>query len=282
MPLLLALALPILYWQNIPRTSAGPSDLANTVKLPSPGITFHMNEASASRVPWVNSNGWRFMRQPDAHFSYDVKGSTATLAAAEAFCFHGDAVIQTDTSGRAPLEKMLAFLRSLPSAEGPPLADIGFIDDGSATAAEVMNLLVRENLMFKIVRAPESDLKLTVRLGSKEYPLEEAKNPDRMEHTIRANLTDARRLIRIYGTSIVVARVTGTSGKLRIHLLNYGAGQGARVGAFRVRILGHYSKAQLHSFDSPDDQVTDYTPEQDATDFTIPELKAYAVVDLNR
>jgi hypothetical protein len=270
-------------WKSVPGISVEAGNLDNTVKLPAPGITFHMSEASASRVPWVNSNGWRFMRQPNARFSYDVKCDAAPLAAAEAFCYNAVALIQTDQSGLAPLGEMLKFLRTLGPNDGSPVADIGFIDDGSPISAEVMNLLVRDNLMFKIVHAPDPDLKLTVRLGSKEYPLQEAKNPDLMEHKIRANLTDARRLIRIYGTSVVVARVTGKPGSdLQIHLLNYGSPDGTRVGAFRVRVLGRYSKAQLHSFGSPNGQLTDYTPEQAATEFTVPDLKTYAVVDLHR
>jgi hypothetical protein len=268
-------------WKSVPGISVEAADLKSAVKLPAPGITFHMNVASASRVPWVDSNGWRFMRQPDAQFVYDVKGNTAALAAAEAFCYGANAMVQTDNSGLAPLADMQKFLGAVGQGEGPEIADIGFIDDGSATDAEVMNLLVRDNILFRIVRSPNPNLKLTVQIGSKEYPINDAKNPDLMEHKIRANLGDARRLIRLYGTSIVVARVTGEPGKLRLHLLNYGAGKGARVGAFRVRILGRYAKVQLHSFDSPNDHVADYSPGADATEFTIPGLKAYAVVDLS-
>lgn len=267
-------------WKNTPGISVETADLANAVKLPPPGITFQMNEASASRVPWVNSNGWRFMRQPKARFFYDVNGKTAALAAGEAFCYGATAIVQTDESGLTPLAEMLKFLGTIDSREGPAMADIGFIDDGSATDGEVMNLLVRDNLLFKIVHSPDPHLKLTVQIGSKEYPEQAAKNPDALEHKVRANLTDARRLIRIYGTSVVVARVTGEPGNLQLHLLNYGAGQGTRVGAFRVRLLGHYSKAKLHSFKSPNDQVTEFSPEPTATEFTIPELKTYAVVDL--
>jgi hypothetical protein len=64
-------------------------------------------------------------------------------------------------------------------------------------------------------------------------------------------------------------------------LLNYGAGQGTRIGVFRIRLLGRYSKLQLHSFDAPNDRVTDVTLEPNATEFTVPELKTYAVVDLS-
>ncbi|HEX4229352.1 MAG TPA: hypothetical protein VHZ07_11835 [Bryobacteraceae bacterium] len=268
-------------WKGLSGISVETANLKTTVKLPAPGITYHMNQASASRVPWIDSNGWRFMRQPHARFFYDVNGATAALAAAEAFCYGSSALVQTGQSGLAPLAAMLKFLAATGQTAEPEVADIGFIDDGSAIDAEVMNLLVRDNLLFRIVRAPNPNLKLTVRIGSKKYPANEAKNPDLMEHKIRANLGDERRLIRLYGTSIVVARVTGKPGKLRLHLLNYGAGKGARVAEFRVRILGRYSKVQLHSFDSPDDHVVDYSPGADATEFTIPGLKVYAVVDLS-
>jgi hypothetical protein len=175
---------------------------------------------------------------------------------------------------------MLKFLADLDSQEGQPVADIGFIDDGSPAAGEVMNLLVRDNLLFKIVSSPEPDLKLTVKLGSREYPAAEAKDPNALVHKIRANLTDARRTLRIYGTSVVVARLTRESDHLRLHFLNYGAARGTRVGGFRVRILGRYRKAQLHSVGNPTDQIIEFNPEAQATEFTVPELKAYAVVDL--
>lgn len=308
MLLLFALVLPGLYWQGGPETAAAlrhagvthifvpaaqvaawkgvsgieakPADLQSAVKLPDPGITFRMNRSSATRVPWVNSNGSRLMRRPKDKFYYDVSGNGAALAAAEAFCYGADALIQTDASGLDPFGQMLAFLASLDSSQGQPVADIGFIDDGSPAAGEVMNLLVRDNLLFRIVSSPQPDLKLTVKLGSSEYPADEAKNPNTLVHKIRANLTDARRTLRIYGTSVVVARLTHKSDHLRLELLNYGAARGTRVGAFRVRVLGRYRKAQLHSFGNPADQTIEFNPEARATEFTVPDLKVYAVVDL--
>lgn len=266
-------------WKNENRLKVDVVDLNKTLKLPPPGVDYRTNEASASRVPWVNSNGWRFMRQPNARFSYDVKENAVALATSEAFSFGSDAVIQTNEPGLARLAEMLNFLSSLPSRKGSILADVGFIDHGSDLDAEVMNLLVRENLLFTIVRAPDPDLKLTVELGSKEYA---SKNPDVLEHRIRANLGDDRRLIRIYGTSVVVAHVTGKPGKLRLHFLNYGAARGTEVGAFRVRVLGWYDKAQLRSFERPGVELADFSPGHEATEFTIPGLKTYAVVDLTR
>lgn len=268
-------------WKKVSGIEAQAADLQGAEKLPPPGIAFRMERASASRVPWINSNGWRFIRRPKGRFYYDVKGNDAALAAAEAFCFGADAAIQTDASGLEPLSAMLNFLGSIGSREGQPVADIGVIDDGTPAGGEVINLLVRDNLLFKIVSAPASDLKLTVKLGSKEYPTQQEKNPVVIAQKIRANLTDTKRTLRIYGTSVVVARMTREGGTLRLHLLNYGLARGARVGAFRVRVLGRYPKAQLHSFGSPGDQLKDYNLEPEATEFTVPELKAYAVVDLS-
>jgi hypothetical protein len=269
-------------WKNVSGIDARIADRQGAVKLAVPGITFRMSEASASRVPWVTSNGWQFIRRPKGRFYYDVSGNGSALAAAEAFCYGANSMIQTDTSGLKPLADILSFLASINSPQGPPLADIGFADDGSPSAGEVMNLLVRDNLLFKIVRAPDPDLKVMVQLGSKEYPTEAAKNPDALVHKIRANLTDARRLVRIYGTSVVVARITEEPGGLRLHLLNYGSAKGTRVEAFRVRLLGHYPKAQLHSFGSAAGQLTEYSLEPGATEFTVPELKMYAAIDLSK
>jgi hypothetical protein len=267
-------------WKNVSGIDAKTADPQGAVKLPAPGISFRMNRSSATRVPWVNSNGWQFMRRPTGRFYYDVSGASSALATAEAFCYGTDAMIQTDAAGLRPLAQMLKFLEGIKSSGGALVSDIGFVDDGSPAAGEVMNLLVRDNLLFKIVHATEPGLKLTVRLGSPEYPVSEAKNPDAMVHRIRANLTDERRTLRIYGTSVVVARLTRTPDHLQLQLLNYGFARGTRVGAFRVRICGRYSKAQLHSYESPGDQLVDYDPESDATEFTVPGLKAYAVIDL--
>ena len=44
------------------------------------------------------------------------------------------------------------------------------IDDRSPEAGEVMNLLTRRNLLFRIVSAPDPSLDLNIRLGATEYP----------------------------------------------------------------------------------------------------------------
>ena len=260
-------------WKSIPGIAAGAADLASAAKLVAPGVENRTGEASASRAPWLNSNGWKFLRQPAGRFYYDAPGKQAALAAAEAFSYDAAATIRTDAAGLEPLGEMLAFLRGPSPAPGPALADIGFIDDGSPAAGEVMNLLIRNNLLFRIVPSPDPHLKLTVRFGSSDYPLSEAGNPAMMAHKIRGDLTDDRRTVRIYGSAVVIARVTGSAGRARIHLLNY-AGAARKVEGIRVRVLGRYSKHQQ--------ELLDYTFDSTATEFTVPELKIYTVVDLFR
>lgn len=269
-------------WKTIAGMVADPVDLAATIKLPPPGVALRIDEASASHVPWVSSNGWRFMRQADARFYYDIPANTTTLAAAEAFTFGGQALISTGVNGIEPFAKMSQFLRTINSDQAKPLADIGFIDDNSALSAEVMNLMIRDNLLFKIIPSLSEKCKLTVQLGSKDYEAGSVNDADPIVHKIRANLTDARRSVRIFGTSVVIAHVTGEADKPRVHLLNYGAPAHIRVGAFRVRVLGRYSKFQIHCFDSPDVQLMDVEVQSDATEFTLPDLKTYAVVELAR
>ena len=272
-------------WQEVKQLSVEAADLSNAVKLLPPAVRYRANLASATRSPWLVSNGWRYLRNQRGRFLYDVQGPQAALAAAEAFCFEGSALVHSDASGLKYFGEMLDFLRGLGANDGPAVADIGFIDDGSATAGEVMNMMVRDNLLFQLLTRPgrseEAHVKLTVRLGSKEFPLEEAKNPGLTAHQVRARLTDDKRSIRIYGSAVVVARLTAAPDGVRVHLLNY-AGAERKVDGIRVRVLGHYPKHHLSAAGSPQEELLDYNAEADATEFTVPELKTYAVVDLSR
>jgi hypothetical protein len=268
-------------WKGVAGITAGTADLEKAVKLLSPTVNYRTNQASASREPWLVHNGWKLLRQPQGRFYYDVPGEAAALAAAEAFAYGANAMVKTDAAGLKPFARMVDFLRGVNGDDLPPVADFGFIDDGSATSGEVMNLLVRDNLLFRLIRAPDRALKLTVRLGSKEYPMEDAKNPKAIAQAVRTNLTDEKRSLRIYGSAVVVARVTGSAGHVRVQLVNY-AGAARKVNGIRVRVLGNYPKHQLAADDNPGEQLLDYTVESGATEFTLPELKTYAVVDLSR
>ncbi len=309
MMLLWAAALPVLFWGGAPDTApalrdAGISHIAvpaaraeswkavsgmtvdtadpqKAVKMEAPSVQYRIDQASASRAPWLDSNGWQFLRKPQSVFYYDVKGAGAALAAAEAFSFGATALVGADAAGLKPFAQMLDFLRGVGAEAMPPVADIGFIDDGSDVSGEVMNLMLRHNLLFRIVSAPDSKLKLNVRIGSKDYPAADAQDPGAMAQVIRGNLTDEKRSLRIYGSPVVIGRLTGSNGHVRVQLLNY-SGASRVVAGVRVRVLGSYPKHQLAAAGSPGEQLLDYTVEPDATEFTLPDLKTFAVIDLSR
>jgi len=268
-------------WKGVPEIAATAGDIEGAVKLLAPKVNYRVDQASATRAPWLDANGWRIMRQPEGKFYYDAPGKQSALAAAEAFCYGGGALIRTDVDGLKPLAQMLEFLRGHNDDPMPAVADIGFVDDGTPAAGEVKNLLVRSNLLFRIVSAPDPKLKLNVKLGTKDYSMEEAKNPTVLSHLVRSNLTDEKRTVRIYGSQVVVARLTGTNGHLRLQLLNYGA-PSRKVDGVRIRVLGRYQNHKLAVEGSPDEKLLDYTVEPNATEFTLRELNTYAVIDLSR
>jgi hypothetical protein len=227
----------------------------------------------------VNSNGWRFLRQPQGKFYYDVPPAVAPLAAAEAYMYGADAAIRVDGEDLATLGEMLSFLQNVSGQALPPLVNIGFIDDGSQQAAEFMNLLVRRNLLFRVVEHPDPKLDLTVRLGSPEYPRAEASNPSLLAEKVRSNLTDGKRLLRIYGSEVVVGRLVGNDKDVKLYLINYAAAR-SPVHGVRVRVLGSYKKQQIAQYGSKEVSLQDVAINSNATEFTLPELKTFAVVSL--
>src|SRR6185436_16620959 len=122
--------------------------------------------------------------------------------------------------------------------------------------------------------APDPKLKLNVRLGTKEYPAEDAKNPKVIAQMVRTNLTDDKRSLRVYGSPVVLGRVVSTKTGVRVHLLNY-AGVARKVDGMRVRVLGKYSKHTELTADSPAIAIQDYVVDSSATEFTLRELSTY-------
>src|SRR6266481_2483186 len=192
---MLAAALPGLYWERGPETApklkgsgiecvhvpvvtdawknsgfcATATDLATYQKLPEPGVDFRPDVARASSAPWVNSNGWRLLRAAGRPVYYDAVKGQPELCAAEAFAYGAEALVRVDPAGLERFASMLRFLKTVDAPPLPPRANIGFVDDGSADGGEVMNLLTRRNLLFRIVTAPDPHLDLNVQLGSPEY-----------------------------------------------------------------------------------------------------------------
>jgi len=268
-------------WRSQPGLTVRAENFDGVIKLITPGVAYRANEASATRSPWVSQNGWQYLRNPKGRFHLSANGPASALAAAEAFLYGGNAVVQTDAAGLDPLGQMLAFLSQVTPSDMPPLADIGFIDDGSAEAAEAMNLMARKNLMFRIVAKPDPKLTLNVPFGSAKYPKSEAANPAAFAQKIRGDLTDERRSFRIYGSEIVLGRLQSDGQRLRVHLLNY-AGAARPVPGIRVRVRGHFTKHEIKAAGAPGIALQELHAGTEFTEFTIPEMKTYAVVDLMR
>src|SRR5215472_3195510 len=95
---------------------AGAAPPVGAVELKAPRVEYRANEASATRSPWIDSNGWRILRSPGQRFFYKVNGQSAALAAAEAFTYGAGALISTDEPGKLAFGKMLEFLKSVPAA----------------------------------------------------------------------------------------------------------------------------------------------------------------------
>lgn len=257
------------------------ADPGSAIKASKPGVEYRMNEASASRMPWIDANGWQLIRKQDAKYYYDAPGGAAPLAAAEAFMYGVDAMIHTDTAGLKPLGEMLRFLGTLKQAELPPVANIGFVDDGTDESGEVLNLMTRRNLLVRVVDKPDPKLNLNVQIGTKKYSKDDASDPYTFAQRIRSELTDDKRSLRIYGSEVVLGRLNGNSKQMRVHLLNYAAAS-RPVRGIRVRVLGRYPKHELHVFGMNGVTLADYEVTADATEFTLPDLKSYAVVDLTQ
>jgi len=252
---------------------------AKFVKLPAPGVQYKMDEAAATSLPWVDANGWRMARDGSHAYYYSVPWRKATLAAAEAFANGVDAAVHLDPRELAAFGKMLAFLRGIEIPPLPVMANIGFIDDGSDQTGEVMNLMARRNLLFRVVSAPDPHCDLNVQIGTEEFSQDDAADPFAFATLVRKKLTDEKRLVRLYGSDVVLARMNGDATRVRVHLINYGGG---KVDGLRVRVRGEYAQGQLAAFGIQNTALADFGIADGGTEFTIPSMNVYAVVDLKK
>ena len=255
------------------------TDLASREPLPVPGITARANLASPTRMPWIVANGWRFTRNPKSKFVYELPAGKAVLAAAEAHAYGADAALKLDPSEAGPLGAMLTFLEGLPADNLPVIADLAIVDDGSAVTGEVMNLLTRRTLLYRIVTASSPRSPLTISIGSPQYPREEAADPSAFALKIRRQLTDDQRTLRVYGSETVICRLTGDARQIRLHLINYG---GRDIEGLRIRVRGSYASGASHVAGVGRVPLQDHVIESGTTEFSVPRLTTYAVVDLAR
>ena len=258
------------------RAEAWKGQCANVVdasalnKLPAPGVRYRMNEARASSAPWVDSNGARYARGINGKAIIAAADGKAALAAAEAHAFGADVLVTAGPKDWKTFGDMRQFLSTLPASNLPALANIGFQDDGSPDAVENMNLLLRRNLMFRVVAKPDPKLDVNVKPKSGD--------PNAFAYEVRQKLTDAKRILRLYGSEVVIARLTGDASRRRVALLNYG---NRPVEGVRIRILGAWPKVTAHVFGQKVDPA-DVIVEDGATEFSLPLLPLYAVVELSR
>ena len=264
---------------RIYRRADGPPPAGYT-PVPAPNIQMRMSEASATTVPWIDANGWRFLRGVKKALYEKVPAGRAALAAAEAHMYGVDALIEAADEDRAAFDAMVAFLGTIgPAAPLPTRANIGIVDDGGEAVPEVLNLLSRRNLLYRVVRAPDSSLDLNIRLGSREWPQAWAADPNQFAARVRERIGDEKRLVRLFGTGSynVLVHLTGDAARGRLHLLNYGRRPAREL---RVRVLGGYSEIRLLENTDPKQAAADQLFAGGAAEFTIPVLGMYAVCDL--
>lgn len=252
-------------------------ELERREKLAVPRIAGRADVASATRRPWIDANGWRFVRNPVGKFYYQLPAGKAALAAVESYAYQADAILKIDPADLVEMGKALAFLRTLPSANHLPIADIGVIDDRSPALGEVMNLLTRRNLLFQLVPAPVAQFRVNIKLGSKAYPQAAAADPSLFALKIRRELGDDNRTLRIYGTEVIIGRLTGADGRAQLQLLNY---SGREAVGLRVRLRGKYAPGQLQAYGVEQSKLEDVVVADGATEFSIPKLGIYAMIEL--
>jgi hypothetical protein len=255
------------------------ADLASREALPTPGVTARAGLASPTRSPWIVANGWRFTRHPETKYVYELPAGQAALAAAEAFAYGADAVLKIDPADleNGTVGRMLTFLEGLTAADLPPVADFAVVDDRSAITGEVMNLLARRNLLFQVVQAPSARFRINITMGGAGYPLEEAADPSAFALKIRRQLTDEQRSLRVYGSEVVICRLTGDARRIRLHLINYG---GREIEGLRIRLRGAYRDGEAHIAGAGRLPLGDFLVAEGATEFSVPRITTYAVIDL--
>jgi hypothetical protein len=269
--------------RGLARPVPGDSERAAFEQVPPPRIEFRPDVSQATTAPWIESNGSRFQRGLKKANYAKLPAGSALLAAAEAFTFDVEAILNPDPSDVEPLGNMLQFLKAQEQPALPLMANIGVVDDRSPEMSEILNLLTRRNLLYRVVAARDRTLNLTVRLGTPEFPREAAKDPYEFAARVRARLGDDNRLVRLYGTSTVIAHLTGDQARARLYLLSYGGNrrQQRGQGIIRVRVLGRYQPIRFAAFEAdPGAQLIDVENPGNTTEFSVPGFVTCAIVDL--
>ena len=262
--------------------AAAPADTSSFEVIPPPGLRNVRNEAQATVAPWVDSNGWRFERGLRRVNYTTMPAGAAPLAAAEAFAFGVEAMLNPDPADLDELGRLVTFLGARERRTMPALANIGVVDDGSPAMSEVLNMLTRRNLLYRIVPREDPSLDITMEVGTPAFPRDRLMFPSDLAARAREALGDDKRLVRIYGTTTVIARLTGDATRARLFLLSYSRNRNQP--AIRVRLLGRYQPTAVAAFgaDAGAAVVDLRHPESEATEFSLPPFNTIAIVDLDR
>lgn len=237
---------------------------AGTPTAPGPRVDMRMNRASATSAPWVVSNGWRYARGFTGVIEA-AKGGAA-LAAVEAAMWNAAVAIKIDPADLAAYVEAAKFVTP---AAGTPLANFVFADDGTAQSGELINLFYRRNLLFTLSGAAP------VRVTPKDF---DATNPSVFAAHVRAKIGDDARLLRVYGSEVVIGRLTREGGRTRLDLINY-SGRGTE--SLRVRVLGKYKGVTLQILGGGGVAPLDVAIEASTIEFSVPSLPIYAVALLD-
>ena len=92
---------------GLPRVYTPDTSVEGYTKVPPPNIRMRMNEASATTVPWIDSNASRYMRGVKKAFYAKLPAGSAPLAAAEAFTYGVDAILEPAPEDTQALNSML-------------------------------------------------------------------------------------------------------------------------------------------------------------------------------
>jgi len=248
----------------------------------SPGTRNVPNEAMATSTAWIDSNAWRFQRGlRKANYGTLVAGA-APLAAAEAFAYDVEAILNPQQADVQELGNVLQFLKTHAAAPMPGLANVGVVDNGSPLLPEALNMLTRRNLLFRVVSRPDPSLDLNVEIGTPDFPLESAVNPSDFAARVREKLGDDKRLVRIYGSTTMIARLTGDGTRARLVVLNFSRARNQNNAASpRVRVLGRYRPSSFGAYAAAAGaKLEDVTNPGAATEFTLPFFSNIAIIDL--
>ena len=253
-------------------------ELARRRKVSVPRLAGRGNVASATRRPWIDANGWVFTRYPAERFIYDqLPAGKAPLAAAEAFAYGADALLRIAPEDLRLAATTIDYLRRLPVMSFPVVADFTVVDNNAAQIDEVLNLLTRRNLLYRIVPSPVLSYPINIRLGTKEYPEAEAADPSAFAQAIRLKIGDENRSLRIYGSEIIIGRLTGDGTRGRLHLLNY---SGRPAEGLRIRVRGNYHSGTLATLGVDGQTLDEPLVGNGIYEGTIPRMEAYAIIDL--